>query len=83
MTLAFTDSDDKFIDEDGGDFCAASMSRKQFQAKIQRHAKFLNSSTDAELQAALWEDEEEEMDMDDEDDEDHFEEGDSTTQDKK
>ena len=68
MTLAFTDSDDKFTDEDGGDFCAASMSRKQLQAKIQHHVKFLNSLTDAELQAVQGEDEEEEMDMDDEDD---------------
>ena len=28
MTLAFTDSDDKFTDEEGGDFCAASMSQE-------------------------------------------------------
>ena len=75
MTLAFTDSDDKFIDEDGVDFRAASMSHEQFQAKIQHHVKFLNSLTDAELQAALGEDDEEEMDMDKEDDEDKFEEG--------
>ena len=51
------------------------MSREQLQAKIQRHVKFSNSLTDAELQAALGEDDEEEMDMDDEDDEDDFEEG--------
>ena len=37
--------------------------------------KFVNSLTEAELQAALGEDEEEEMDMDDEDDEDDLEEG--------
>ena len=75
MTFAFTDSDDKFTDEDGGDFCAASMSCEQLQAKIQHHVKFLNSLTDAELQPALGEDAEEEMDMDKEDDEDEFEEG--------
>ena len=75
MTQAFTDSNDKFTDEDGGDFCAASMSHEQLQAKIQRPMKFLNSLTDAELQAALGEDDGEEMDMDDEDDEDYFEEG--------
>ena len=75
MTLAFTDSDDKFTDEDGGDFCAASMSCEQLQAKIQRPVKFMNSLPDAKLQAALGEDEEEEMDMDDEDDEDDLEEG--------
>ena len=53
MTLAFIDSDDKFTDEDGGDFCAVSMSCEQLQAKVQRHVKFLNSLTDAELQAVL------------------------------
>ena len=74
MTLAFTDSDNKITCEDRGDFCAASMPREQLQAKIQRHVKFSNSLTDAELQAALGEDDEEEMDMDDEDDDD-FEEG--------
>ena len=58
-----------------GDFCAASMSCEQLQAKIQRHVKFLNLLTDAELQAALGEDDEEKSDMDDEDDEDDFEEG--------
>ena len=75
MTLALTDSNDKFIDEGGGDFCAASMSCEQLRAKIQRHIKFLNLSTDAELQAALGEDDKKEMDMDEEDDEDEFEEG--------
>ena len=75
MTLAFTDSDDKYTDEDGGDFCAASMSQEQLQAKIQGQVKFLNSLTDAELQAALGEDKEEKMDMDDEDNEDDLKEG--------
>ena len=75
MTLAFTDSDDKFTDEDGSDFCAASMSHEQLQAKIQRQVKFLNSLTYAELRAALGEDCEEEMDMDEEYDEDELEEG--------
>ena len=37
--------------------------------------KFVNLLTEAELQAALGEDEEEEMDMDDEDDEDNSKEG--------
>ena len=46
-----------------------------FKPKIQHHVKSLNLLTDAELQAALGEDEEEEMDMDDENDEDEFEEG--------
>ena len=75
MTLAFTDSDDKFTDEDGGDFCAASMSREQLQGKIQHHVKFLNSLTDAELQAAQGEDDEDDIDMDEEDNKDELEEG--------
>ena len=46
MTLAFTDTDDHFIDDD---FCAASISKDQLHAKIQRHVKFLNSLSDVEL----------------------------------
>ena len=46
MTLAFTDTDDHFADDD---FCAASISKDQLHAKIQCHVKFLNFLSDAEL----------------------------------
>ena len=74
MTLAFINSDDKSSNEDGGDFCTASMSREQLQAKIPHHIKLLNLLTDAELQAAMGEDDENDIDMDEEDDEDKLEE---------
>ena len=43
MTLAFTDKDDHFIDDD---YCAVSISKDQLHAKIQCHVKFLNSLSD-------------------------------------
>ena len=73
MILVFTDLDDKFTDEDAGDFCAGSMSLEQLQAKIQHHVKLLNLLTDAELQAALGEDDNDNIDMYEEDDKDELE----------
>ena len=46
MTLAFTDADNHFADED---FCAAAVSKDQLHAKIQHHVKLFNSESNSEL----------------------------------